>query len=83
MAPATQYGTLYSTVRSDRNRALAGVLQLFLPGVGRIYLGYAAYGVLQLFFSVCAIGIIWSIIDGIIILTGGVKMDGYGRQLPD
>ena len=82
-APPT-FGMASSTIRSDRNRALAGVLQLIIPGIGRIYLGYAAYGVLQLFFSLCfGIGYIWSIIDGIIILTGGVKLDGYGRQLAD
>jgi hypothetical protein len=82
-APVPQYGGLYSTVRSDRNRSLAGILQLLIPGVGRMYLGYAAYGVLQLFFALCGVGILWSIVDGIIILTGGVKLDGYGRQLPD
>ena len=73
-----------SGVRSDRNRALAGVLQLVLPGVGRIYLGYGAIGVLQLVLSMCGgVGYIWSIIDGIIILTGGLRVDGYGRDLPD
>jgi hypothetical protein len=83
--PATAYGfhPAFGTVRSDRSRALAGVLQLLLPGVGRIYLGYAAYGVLQLVFALCGIGFIWSFIDGIVILSGGVKLDGYGRQLGD
>lgn len=77
------YSGLYSTVKSDRSRALSGVLQLILPGVGRIYLGYAAIGVLQLVLAMCFVGYIWSIIDGIIILTGGLKMDGYGRQLSE
>jgi TM2 domain-containing membrane protein YozV len=78
------YHPAYSPIRSDRSRALAGILQLLIPGVGRIYLGYAAYGVLQLFFTLCfGIGYLWSIIDGIVILTGGVKLDGYGRQLAD
>jgi hypothetical protein len=72
----------YGTVRSDRSRALAGVLQVF-PGVGRMYLGYWAHGVLQLVFSMCAVGIFWSWIDGLIILAGGVKLDGYGRRLPE
>lgn len=77
------YSGLYSAVKSDRSRALGGVLQLILPGVGRIYLGYAAIGVLQLVLSVCLVGYIWSIIDGIVILTGGLRMDGYGRQLQE
>lgn len=79
-----RFGQVYSPLQSDRNRVLAGILQLLIPGVGRMYLGYAAYGVLQLAFTMCfGIGVLWSIIDGIIILTGGVKLDGYGRQLPD
>lgn len=75
--------TAYQTVRSDRSRALGGVLQLIIPGAGRIYLGYAAIGVLQLLLTICFVGWVWSFIDGIIMLTGGVKMDGYGRHLSD
>jgi len=83
--PATTWGyqPAFGTVRSDRSRALAGILQLLLPGVGRIYLGYASYGVLQLVFALCGVGFIWSFIDGIVILSGGVKLDGYGRQLAE
>lgn len=82
--PQHAFSPAYAPMRSDRNRIVAGILQLLIPGVGRIYLGYAAYGVLQLFFTMCfGIGYIWSFIDGIVILTGGVKLDGYGRQLSD
>jgi len=72
-------------VPSPRSRLVAGVLQLLLPGVGRMYLGYAAIGVLQLFSVVCTCGImwIWSLIDGVVILAGGVEHDGYGRVLTD
>ena len=78
------FSPAYSPIRSDRSRVLGGILQLLIPGVGRIYLGYAAHGVLQLAFTPCfAIGYLWSIIDGIIILTGGVKYDGYGRELTE
>jgi hypothetical protein len=73
-----------SVVKSDRSRTAAGILQLVIPGVGRIYMGYAAIGVLQLVLTLCGgIGWIWSVIDGIVILGGGVKMDGYGRQMQD
>jgi len=75
------YPRSVATVRSNKSRALAGILQLLIPGVGRIYLGYAAYGVLQLVFSLCFIGVVWSFIDGIYILAGGVKYDGYMRRL--
>ena len=70
------------TVSSERSRVLAGVLQLLIPGVGRIYLGYAAYGVMQLLLVPCLlVGWLWSVIDGIVILAGGVRLDGYGRHL--
>lgn len=75
----------FAAVRSDRSRAMGGVLQILFPGVGRMYLGYAAYGVLQLVLAMATCGIlyVWSFVDGILILTGGVKLDGYGRQLAD
>lgn len=72
-------------IRSDKSRTAAGVLQLFLPGIGRMYLGYVAYGTIQLVLTVASCGFLWlwSFVDGIIILTGGVKLDGYGRVLSD
>jgi len=73
----------FPSVRSDKSRTLGGILQLLIPGVGRIYLGYAAIGVLQLVLSLCGVGAVWSWIDGIVILAGGVRIDGYGRQLND
>jgi hypothetical protein len=71
-------------LKSDRSRTAAGVLQIILPGVGRMYLGYLAYGVIQLLLTlICGVGWIWSAIDGIVMLSGGVRLDGYGRQLGD
>ncbi len=75
------YSRTLAPIRSDKSRLIAGILQLVIPGVGRMYLGYGAYGVLQLLFSTCGVGYIWSVIDGVIILAGGVKYDGYGRRL--
>lgn len=68
---------------SDKSRIAAGILQLFLPGIGRIYLGYAAIGVLQLVLSLCGVGYVWSFIDGLIMLSNGLRIDGYGRALRD
>jgi TM2 domain-containing membrane protein YozV len=75
----------YGRLRSDKSRTLAGVLNLLIPGAGRLYLGYAAYGILQFTLTLftCGILYLWSFIDGIIILAGGVRMDGYGRTLSD
>lgn len=68
--------------KSDKNRIAAGVLNL-LPGFGRFYLGYAAHGVLQLLTSFCFVGLLWSWLDGLYIMVGGVKYDGYGRVIED
>ena len=76
------YAPTFHTIRSDRSRVVGGLLQI-IPGVGRMYLGYGGYGALQLVLSCFLIGWLWSVIDGIIILSGGVKLDGYGRELPD
>lgn len=82
LAPNPNFSPVgYGVVRSDRSRAVAGILQFF-PGVGRMYLGYWAHGVLQLVFAMCGVGFLWSWIDGLIILAGGIKLDGYGRRLP-
>ena len=72
----------FYTLRSDRSRVLGGLLQV-IPGVGRMYLGYGGYGALQLVLTCFGFGLLWSWIDGIIILAGGLKLDGFGRELPD
>jgi hypothetical protein len=82
VAIPAQYPT-FGGLRSDRSRTAAGIIQLLVPGVGRMYLGYMAYGVLQLVTALCGIGFVWSFIDGIVILSGGMKYDGYGRELSD
>lgn len=84
ISPYGSYHPVFSAARSDKSRALGGILNLIIPGVGRMYLGYSAIGVLQLVSSACfGVGYIWSFIDGILILTGGLKFDGYGRELPE
>lgn len=89
MAPSTSMASgswtyLDSGVpKSDKNRVTGGLLNL-IPGVGRFYLGYAAHGALQLITALfCGIGFVWSVIDGIYILMGGIKYDGYGRVIQD
>lgn len=70
----------------SKSRLTAGILQLFCGafGIGRFYMGYKTYAVLQIAASVvtCGVGgVIWGAADGIAILTGKVSYDGDGRLL--
>jgi TM2 domain-containing membrane protein YozV len=84
---------------SEKSRVTAGLLQLLLPfvgvcGVGRLYAGQTAIGLLQLlgfFFGwilvFVLIGLLvvpaiwlWTVIDGIVLLASGGR-DGLGRPL--
>lgn len=80
-SPYGYSSNLPAPLASDRSRVAAGILQLVIPGVGRMYLGYAAIGVLQLVLFPCFVGWLWSVVDGILILAGSPKIDGYGRVL--
>ncbi len=87
-SPLSNYPTanypMASLPRSDKSRIAAGILNIVVPGVGRMYLGYMGQGIMQLLLTPClGLGAIWSMIDGVIILTGGVKLDGYNRVLPE
>ena len=64
----------------QKSRKKAGLLQ-FIPGVGRLYLGHIGIGLLQLLTSpLYFAGWAWSIIDGILILTGKVSIDKKERK---
>ncbi|GAB3149306.1 DUF1707 domain-containing protein [Amycolatopsis sp. NPDC004378] len=67
---------------SYRSKTVAGVLQIVLPfGAGRFYTGQVGLGLLQLFVVlVTGIGILWPIIDGIVLLANG-GLDAQGRPL--
>lgn len=85
---------------SDKSKTVAGLLQILLPfvsvcGVGRLYTGSTAIGLIQLLgmflailTSFLLIGIpfvigiwIWTVVDGIIMLTGSTTRDGNGLRL--
>lgn len=67
---------------SDKQKIVAGLLQLFLGGfgAGRWYLGDTGIALGQLF--TCGGLGVWALIDAIMILTGNVR-DKYGRPLRD
>jgi TM2 domain-containing membrane protein YozV len=72
-----------SKPKSPHSRVASGVLNILLPGVGRMYLGFTGVGVLQLVTTICSGGLlyIWPLIDGILMLAGSVREDALGRQL--
>jgi len=66
---------------SDRFRVAAGLMQIALPfGIGRFYTGHTNIALAQLLTSFILVGVIWSVIDGIIILANG-GTDADGRRL--
>ena len=68
---------------SDKSKMVAGLLQIFLFGVGRLYTGHIGIGIAQLLTTLfCGVGYIWALIDGIMMLTGKVP-DAQGRPLRD
>jgi TM2 domain-containing membrane protein YozV len=81
--PDAPYGRDPVTGRpySDRLKVIAALLQLFLPfGTGRFYTGHAGIAIAQLLLALLGIGVIWSFIDGIVLLAGN-PTDPQGRPL--
>ncbi len=69
------------TGMSDKNQLAAGVLQIVLPfGIGRFYTGHTNIALAQLLTSFLFIGVVWSWIDGIMLLVNG-GTDSEGRRL--
>jgi hypothetical protein len=66
---------------SHRYQVVAGVLQLAFPfGIGRFYTGHTGIALAQLLSAFLLIGVIWSWIDGIMMLANGAY-DAEGRKL--
>jgi TM2 domain-containing membrane protein YozV len=82
--PAAPYGRHPVTGEpfSDKQKIVAGLLQIFLGGfgAGRWYLGDNGIALAQLF--TCGGLGVWALIDGIMMLTGNVR-DTQGRPLRD
>ncbi len=76
VSDATTHGKGNADSVNDLGRSyLAGaLLNIFLPGIGRIYLGDTGIGVAQLIVALltAGIGALWSFIDGILILVNNL-----------
>jgi hypothetical protein len=83
MNPQAPYGVDPATglALSDKSKIAAGLLQFFVPGVGRIYTGHVGIGIAQMAVTLLTcLGVIWPIVDGVMMLTGRVT-DAQGRPL--
>ncbi|MDB4998598.1 MAG: hypothetical protein JWM74_6030 [Myxococcaceae bacterium] len=71
---------------SDKTKLVAGLLQILLGGfgAGRFYTGHMglAFAQIAVTWLTCGVGVIWPIIDGVMMLTGKVT-DAQGRPLRD
>jgi TM2 domain-containing membrane protein YozV len=71
---------------SDKSKIIAGILQLVLGsfGAGRFYTGHIGLAIAQIAVAwcTCGFGLLWPLIDGIMMLTGRVT-DAEGRPLRD
>lgn len=69
---------------SDKQKLIAGLLQIFLGGfgVGRFYTGHIGIAVAQIAVTwlTCGLGSFWPLIDGIMLLVGD-STDANGRPL--
>ncbi len=70
---------------SDKSRLAAGLLGIFLGGLGihRFYLGYTTIGIIQIVVTIVTLGFgaLWGFIEGIVILAGGINTDAKGLPL--
>ncbi len=68
---------------SDKQRAVAGLLQIFLGafGAGRFYTGHTGIAIAQIAATwFTCVGFLWPLIDGIMMMAGKVP-DANGRPL--
>ena len=74
-----------------KSKVAAGILGILLGslGVHNFYLGYTGKGVAQLLITLLTCGFgacvtsIWGLVEGILILTGSINVDGNGNPLGD
>lgn len=89
----THCGSLLASYVSGnaKSKLAAGLLGIFLGGFGvhNFYLGYTGKAVAQLLITLLTCGFgsvassIWGLIEGIMLLTGSIAVDGNGLPLKD
>ncbi len=74
-----------------KSKIAAGLLGIFLGafGVHNFYLGYTGKAIAQLLITLLSCGVlsfasgVWGLIEGSLILTGSITVDGNGNELRD
>ncbi len=85
------YNPNYNTNPQAKSKIAAGLLGIFLGsfGVHNFYLGYTGKAIAQLLITLLTCGFgafvssIWGLVEGILILTGSINVDGKGIPLKD
>ena len=86
---ASQTPPVQNAGPEGKSKTAAGVLGILLGcfGVHNFYLGYTGKAVAQLlitllsFFTLGWVSSIWGLVEGILILTGSINVDGKGNKL--
>lgn len=88
-APQNTYQQPYQQPYQQKSKVAAGVLGILLGSLGihNFYLGYTGKAIAQLLITLLTCGIgavatsIWGLVEGIMILTGSISVDGHGVPL--
>ena len=90
-APAPAYNSAPSATAEGKSKMAAGLLGIFLGtlGIHNFYLGYTGKAIVQLLLGTVGAFIIigpvisgiWGFVEGILILTGKISVDGKGVPL--
>ena len=77
--------------REGKSKMAAGLLGIFLGALGihNFYMGYKGKAIIQLLLGTVGIIVligpiisgIWGLVEGIMILTGKIRVDGHGVPL--
>lgn len=89
--PVYQQSTYVQPMVEQKSKIAAGLFGIFLGGFGihNFYLGKTRNALIQLLLTVLSCGLlsfipsIWGLVEGILILTGSINVDGRGIPLKD
>lgn len=82
--PAKKWYNTEKITSKNISRSIAGLLQLFTGalGLGRFYMKSYRIAVLQILLTLLTFGVggfLWGVIDGLMILSGKIVLDGTGE----